>query len=273
MIQINSIYIGNCIDVFKEIDENVVDLTITSPPYDDMREYTNNVINFDYITIINELYRITKPGGVVVWVVGDSTVNGSETGTSFKHALQFKSSGFNIHDTMIYQKTGFNFPSSNRYHQLFEYMFVFSKGKPKTFNPICDEIKLWGGSWGKTRVRKKDGTLSDRNVGNEGCAGIRGNYGYKKRSNIWKITNSRGFGQKDKIAYEHPATFPEKLAEDHIISWSNPGDLVLDPMCGSGTVCKYACILRRNYIGIDISEKYCEIAKKQLGSVETKLNL
>ncbi len=263
-IDINKIYTGDSIEIMGEIEENSIDLTITSPPYDNLRDYTTKDIPFDYKPIISELYRITKVGGVVVWVVGDATINGSETGTSFVQALYFKEIGFNIHDTMIYYKTGFNFPSNNRYHQLFEYMFVFSKGKPKTFNPICDEIKLWGGSWGKTRVRNKDGTLREAVIGNEGMAGKRGNHGFKMRGNIWKITNSKGFGQKDKIAYKHPATFPEKLAEDHIRTWSNEGDIVLDPMCGSGTTCKMAKMTGRNYIGIDISKEYCEIARKRL---------
>jgi DNA modification methylase len=266
-METDKIYCGDCVNILNDfIDNQSIDLTVTSPPYDDLRKYhLDGELIFDHKPIIRELYRVTKKGGVVVWVVGDATIKGSETGTSFEQALFFKDIGFSIHDTMIYQKTGFSFPSSNRYHQLFEYMFVFAKGKPKTFNPICDERKLWGGSWGKTRVRDKDGGLIRRNIENEGMAGERGgDYGFKMRSNIWKIANGKGFGQRDEIAYDHPATFPEQLAKDHILSWSNEGDIILDPMCGSGTTCKIASILKRYYIGIDISDEYCKIAELRL---------
>jgi len=248
---INKIICGDCAKVMKYIPDNVIDLTVTSPPYNGLRYYEG--YHFDFYAIANELYRITKEGGVVVWVVGDATVNGSETGTSFKQALYFKDIGFNLHDTMIYEKAGFSTPSSNRYHQVFEYMFIFVKGKIKTFNPIKDRKNRWDGSWGNCSIRQKDGVLQkkDRIVLDE----------YGMRFNIWRYVSGSGFGQKDEIAYKHPATFPEQLAFDHIRSWSNEGDIVLDPMCGSGTTCKMAKKLRRKYIGIDISEKYCEIAR------------
>ena len=221
------------------------------------------------------MFRVTKPGGVVIWVVGDSVVNGSESGTSFRQALFFQEIGFNIHDTMIYEKTGVSYPSIGRYTPIFDYMFVFSKGKPKTFNPICDLPKLWEGSWGKLSTRNKDGSLKCRNLPNEGkgCSGRAedGRYGYKQRTNIWVIKNGRGFGTKDDIAYQHPATFPEQLPNDHIITWSNPGDLIFDPMCGSGTTLKMALLNSRKFIGVDISQRYCEIAVKRLAAVSPEL--
>lgn len=262
MLELNKIYCGDCVEVMKEIDDNVIDLVITSPPYDNLR--TCYDFTFDFEFIAEELYRISKPGGVVVWVVGDATIEGSETGTSFRQALHFMDVGFNLHDTMIYEKTGMPFPSRNRYHQMFEYMFVFSKSKPKVFNPIKDEEKKWlCGRWGRSTERQQDGTLLKTNYTNN-------NTQYKMRSNIWRIVNSGGFGQKDKIAYKHPATFPEQLARDNIISWSNENDLILDPMCGSGTTCKMAKLLNRNYIGIDISEEYCNIANERLSKVNAK---
>jgi len=200
-----------------------------------------------------------KKGGVVVWVVGDASINGSETGTSLRHALYFKDKcGFKLHDTMIYQKHNFSNPSSNRYHQIFEYMFIFAKGKPKTFNPIRDRKNKWAGEscWGRNTIRAKNGSLKEikKRIINS----------YGMRYNIWKYNVGCGFGQKDKIAYKHPATFPEQLAYDHIVSWSNKNDIILDPLCGSGTTLKMAKKLNRRWIGIEINSEYCEISKKRI---------
>lgn len=264
---VNQIYCGDCVEVLAYFPDDCIDLIITSPPYDSIRDYNGFVFNFPLIS--REMYRVLQSGGVVVWVVNDETLKGSESLSSFKQAIYFvEDCGFKLHDTMIWQKTGVNFPSKGRYTQIFEYMFIFSKGKPKTFNPICDVPKLWEGSWGKLKTRNRDGSLTDRNLENEGKARSgrddTGLYGYKQRFNIWNIVNGRNFSTRDSVAYEHPAIFPEKLAEDHIISWSNEGDVVLDPMCGSGTVCKMAKMLNRKYIGIDVSEEYCEIARKRV---------
>ncbi len=231
-----AVHCGDCVQfMMNNMEDEMVDATITSPPYDRLRTYEE--YEFDFEATARELFRVTKPGGVVVWVVGDAVVEGSETGTSFRQALFFQEIGFNIHDTMIYEKTGVSFPSLGRYTQLFEYMFVFSKGKPKKFHPIKDVPKRWpGGSWGRTSRRKQDGTLDTKTI-REGDGS-----GFKQRSNIWIIKNGHGFGTKDDIAYQHPATFPEQLANDHIITWSNPGDLIFDPMCGSGTTPKMALL-------------------------------
>ena len=249
-----TIYHGNCLDILPELEP--VDLTVTSPPYDNLRDYKGYV--FDFEGIAKELYRITKIGGVVVWVVGDETIDGSETGTSFKQALYFKEIGFNLHDTMIYEKTGCAMPSPNRYLANFEYMFVSSKGKPKTYNLIEDRKNRFPIRWGKGRkVRNKDGSWSYRE-----------NYTAKefgRRFNIWKYNNGgQGYGCTDSFAQKHPASFPEQLAHDHIISWSNKGDTVLDPMCGSGTTLKMARLLGRKAIGIEISEEYCELTVRRL---------
>ena len=242
---------GDCLDKLKTLDDGSIDLTVTSPPYDNLRTY--NGFTFDFENIAKELFRVTKQGGVVVWVVGDATINGSESGTSFRQALYFKDIGFNLHDTMIYQKHNFSNPSNNRYHQIFEYMFILSKGKIKTFNPISDRKNIEAGkigSWGKNTVRQSDGSFK------ENSKKINSEYGM--RYNIWRI--------KTEMNPLHPAQFSEQLAHDHIISWSNEGNIVLDCFMGSGTTGKMAKQLKRNFIGIEISEEYMNIAIERINN-------
>ena len=230
----------------KQIPDKSIDIVVTSPPYDNLREYKGYSFNFEGIA--QELWRVIKDGGVVVWVVGDATVNGSETGTSFRQALYFKEIGFNLHDTMIWRKNNFSNPSNNRYHQIFEYMFIFSKDNPKTFNAIKDRKNVIVGERKASPSRMANGVMvRDNKTKIVGCWGM--------RYNLWKIATTNN---------EHPAPFPGKLAQDHILSWSNKDDLVLDPMCGSGTTCVAAKMLDRRYIGIEISEEYCEIARKRI---------
>jgi DNA modification methylase len=250
----NEILQGDCAEVLKTLESESVDLTVTSPPYDNLRDYNGFV--FDFESIAKELYRVTKRGGVLVWVVGDSVVNGSETGTSFKQALFFKELGFNLHDTMIYEKNGTPFPDINRYYQCFEYMFILSKGKPKTTNLLKDRKNRWERSFGKVSNRQKDGTLK--------VIGLKTFEPFGVRFNIWRINCGFGRSTKDLFAHEHPAIFPDDLAQDHILTWSNEGDTVLDPMCGSGTVLKMAKRNKRNYIGIELSQKYIEIAERRI---------
>lgn len=251
----NQIIWGDCLDVLHGINENSIDLILTSPPYDDLRDYKG--YSFEFTPISHHLYRVLKEGGVMVWVVADRTVDGDKTLTSFKQALEFKERGFKCHDVMIYGKTQTKFARPNAYSNSFEYMFVFAKGKIKTFNPLMTPTKQ---SHTRTiRERKTDGSLGERKV-----------FTYndeKKLNNIWYYLNGRGNTTKDDCAFEHPALFPEKLAEDHILSWSNTGDVVLDPFCGSGTTCKMAKANNRDYIGIDISEEYCDLADKRIGSL------
>ena len=257
---INKIINGDNIEVMKQMPEGLVDLTVTSPPYDNIRDY--NGFTLEVEGVAEQLYRITKSGGVVVWVVGDSVVNGSETGTSFKQALTFMDKGFKLHDTMIYEKNTSSFPArrnGKRYTQIFEYMFVFSKGKIKTGNMICDKPNKWAGhtNWGSNTIRGKDNHLKE-------TTDIKPVPDYSPRNNIWRYVVGGGFATKDKMAHEHPAIFPEKLAEDHILSWSNEGDVVLDPFIGSGTTAKMAMLNNRDYIGIDISQEYCELTRKRV---------
>jgi len=240
----------------KNIDDCTIDLTITSPPYDNLRNY--NGYNFDFENIAKELYRITKDGGIVVWVVNDATIKGSETLTSFKQAIYFKEQcGFNI-ETMIWEKQTFTATGALkvRYAQVFEYMFVLTKGKIKTFNPIKDRPTKG--------IRKKHGTIRQTDGSTRKQSSLGKIYADKEaqRFNIWKINT-----EVSNLKRKHPAQFPEQLAHDHIISWSNEKDLIFDPMCGSGTTCYEAKLLNRNYIGIDISEEYCNIAKERINNI------
>lgn len=259
---LNKIYHGDCSVVLSEFPEGSVDLVVTSPPYDLLRDYGGH--QFRMIDIIEALQRVLRPGGVVIWIVGDSVVKGSETGSSFRQAIAFMSRDFLLHDTMIFEKNTSSFPArkkSNRYTQIFEYMFVFSLGRPpKTANLLCDKENKWAGwtNWGTQTKRKRSGELVE-------VPDLKPVPKSSPRNNIWRYTVSGGFGQKDRAAYKHPATFPQQLAEDHILTWSNEGDVVLDPMCGSGTTCVAAKKLKRSYVGIDIEKAYYELSKKRVG--------
>lgn len=263
-LPINEIICGDCLDVMSGFPDECIDLTVTSPPYDNLRKYQG--YTFDFEGIAHELYRITNPGGVVVWVVGDATINGSETGTSFRQALYFKDEvGFNLHDTMIYSAEKPPL-THNRYEQKFEYMFVLSKDKPKTFNPILIACKHAGSSTTTSTFRHTgEETQPAHKQGKVKTHKIKGN--------IWDYVVGYMKTTTDIMSHQHPAIFPEQLAQDHILSWSNPGDIVLDPMVGSGTTCKMAALSNRNYIGIDISEEYCEIARERIKTHTAQLRL
>lgn len=260
----NKIIEGNCVEVMQNFNENAIDLTLTSPPYDNLRSYKGYVFPFEEIA--EQLYRVTKPGGIVVWVVADATIKGSETGTSFKQALHFKEIGFNLHDTMIFQKTN-PIPQiyRKRYNGIFEYMFVFSKGKVKTHNPIKVDcihagLELNGTTYKNySKGKQKRGKMA-KPVKKK-----------KIKGNIWEYVV--GKKAEDQEAKNHPAPFPCALARDHIISWTNEGDIVLDPMNGSGTTCVSALKLGRDYIGIDISKEYCELARNRISEYERQPSL
>ena len=249
---------GDCLDVMKTISDNSVDLTVTSPPYDNLRTYNGNIDqwNFEkFKSIAKELYRVTKQGGVVVWVVADATINGSETGTSFRQALWFMDCGFNLHDTMIYKKTKFppiDPTTAYRYTGCFEYMFVFSKGKPKCCNYIKEKCKHAGKRAVSYQRSENDKLRYDRKEKNKNHIVN----DYKIKCNVWEYASCSVKG--------HPAPFPEQLANDHIVSWSNDGDTVLDCFMGSGTTGKMSVLNNRNFIGIELDEGYFNIAKKRI---------
>jgi DNA modification methylase len=260
-MEMNKIYNESNLETMKRMPDNFIDLTVTSPPYDNLRNY--NGYSFPFEEIARELYRVTKQGGVVVWVVGDATVNGSETGTSFKQALYFKEIGFNLHDTMIYHKLNPMPVKSNRYLPCFEYMFVFSKGKPNVFNAIREKT-LATGKERYTGTQQENGKFTD--------------YGKERnlerdRYNIWSVKVGSNQTTKDKIAFQHPAIFPEQLANDHIYTWSNEGNLVYDCFGGSGTTAKMAHLLKRNWILSEISSEYCQLAQKRIEPYLAKTSL
>lgn len=259
-MEINKIYNEDCLEGMKKLEERSIDLTVTSPPYDNLRKY--NGFSWDFEGIANELYRVTKDGGVVVWIVGDATVKGSETGTSFIQALYFKEIGFNLHDTMIYRKLNPMPLTHNRYDPEFEYMFVFSKGKPNTFHPIMIECSTAGSLYNYSK-RKSSSSKESGGAGRNRNE-IKVTNKYKRRGNIWGYTIGNHKSTNDSIAFQHPAIFPERLAEDHILSWSNSGDTVLDPFMGSGTTAKMALLNNRSFIGFELSKEYCDIANKRI---------
>lgn len=257
MLDFNNIYNIDCVQGMRLLHDCCIDLTVTSPPYDNLRKYNDFSWNFEETA--KELFRITKEGGVVVWVVGDATIKGSETGTSFRQALYFKECGFNLHDTMIYAKVNPIPQNHNRYEQCFEYMFVLSKGKPKTFNALREATKHSGSTrnWG-ARI-----FLDDKQ-----CRRHREESEYREikptkiKSNIfyYPVGCGRGTG--------HPAVFPKQLATDQILSWSNPGDIVFDPFAGSGTTAVASVETDRKYLGFEISKEYCNIANNRISKAE-----
>jgi DNA modification methylase len=256
---LNQIIEGNCIELMRQFDNDVVDLTVTSPPYDDLRNYKGYVFPFE--DIARELLRITKPGGVVVWVVADATIEATETGTSFKQALFFKEIGFNLHDTMIFRKKN-PIPQiyRKRYNNEFEYMFVFSKGVVKTHNPILVDCMHAGLELNGTTYKNYS---KNEQVREKMAKPVKEK---KIKGNIWEYVV--GKKQEDQEAKGHPAPFPCELVRDHIKSWTNQGDVVFDPMCGSGTTPRVACEMGRNYIGLDISPDYCTLARERVRLIE-----
>jgi len=243
------------LDVMSDIPDKSIDMVLTSPPYDNLRTY--NGFSFDFENTAIELYRVVKDGGVVVWVVGDATIRGSETGTSFKQALYFKEVGFNLHDTMIYLKNSCAFPTNCRYNQIFEYMFILSKGKPRVFNPLLRDNN-YGSFTRKMTHRNTDGSMQ---LNETVTLQKQSNYG-----NVWLYETGYMKSTRDKSAYEHPAIFPEQLAIDQIKSWSNEGDTVLDPFAGSGTTGVACKNLNRNYILIEKDPKYYDIILNRLNT-------
>lgn len=254
---INQFVCGDNSEVMKDIPDNSIDLVVTSPPYDKLRQYEGFVFDFEKIAL--ELIRTLRKGGVIVWVVADATVKGSETGTSFKQALFFKDNGLRLHDTMIWYKPNPIPLTHNRYEQSFEYMFIFSKGKPKTFNPLMTQSKGHGAKKDWSGVKNPEKTYS-RRVRQE----ITTVKKYKYKHNVFSYNIGGG-------KYYHPAIFPEQLAKDHIKTWSKENEIVLDPFMGSGTTAKAAISLERQWIGIEVSEEYIEIAKKRIESVQLSL--
>ena len=258
-------YNMDCMEYMKTLPDDYIDLTVTSPPYDNLRTYNGNIEQWSFEkfqSIAKDLFRITKSGGAVVWIVSDQTVNGSETGTSFRHALYFMECGFALHDTMIWQKIS-PFQHANRYIQQFEYMFVFSKGKPKTANLICDRPNIYAGADIHGTERQQDGkTKSLSETQKSKCV-----KDFGARFNIWDIppvkNNETG----------HPAVFPYKLCQDHILTWSNQGDVILDPFLGSGTTRIVAYDTNRDFVGCEIDKDYFDAQEKRFAAHAAQTSL
>ena len=251
---------GDCLELMKNIPDGSVDLTVTSPPYDNLRTYNGNIDqwNFEkFKDIAKELYRVTADGGVVVWIVADATIKGSETGTSFRQALHFMDCGFNLHDTMIWNKGNCSsIGGLNRYENVFEYMFVFSKGKPKSANIIKDKPNKRFGEKQSGSIRQANGEVRKTSGYGKRCIAEFG-----RRHNVWDVVPCKSPAER-----LHPAPFPEQLAKDHIISWSNEGDTVLDCFMGSGTTGKMAVLNNRKFIGIELDEGYFKIAEERINN-------
>lgn len=257
-LPLDQIVCGDNCDVLGTFPRDCIDLVVTSPPYDNLRTYGGH--DWDFYGVAWQLKRVLKPGGVIVWVVNDATEDGDETGCNMRQALHFKQIGLRLHDTMIYQRVA-KFPETTRYYPTFEFMYVFSKGAPSTVNLIADKKNNCAGqSLAASTQRTADGVREESWAMRTGASvkefGVRGN--------VWKFANGFNHSSKDKIAFDHPAIFPEALARDHILSWSSEGDIVLDPFSGSGTTAKMAKHNGRRYIGIEVNPEYCEIAEKRL---------
>jgi len=252
---LNGLYVADCVEFMDAMPNECVDLVITSPPYDNLRDYKG--YKFEFSAVALGLFKVLKQGGVVVWVVGDR-INGGKSLTSFRQGLYFQELGFNIHDVMIYQKKNTPFMRANAYTNCYEFMFVLAKGSPKTFNPIKEKT-VRNGFEMVVHNKKSDGINKKvlKELKKE-----------KTKTNIWQYAVGLGGTTSDKIAFKHPALFPEKLAHDHILSWSDKGDLIFDPMCGAGTTCKMAALTDRVYLGVDISPEYIEIAKTRLRGIK-----
>ena len=258
MLELDKIHCGDNCDLLGQLPRECVDLVVTSPPYDDLRTYGGH--SWDFFGVAWHLKRVLKPGGVIVWVVGDATKDGSETGTSMEQALHFKRLGLNLHDTMIYMKDAPQFPDANRYGQVWEFAFVLSAGMPKTKNLICDRKNV---SFGRTVTgtnRQADGTTKKASCFGQDIKE------FGQRFNVWQYASTKGNAET-----EHPAPFPQKLAGDHIVTWSNHGDVVLDPFSGSGTTAKAAKELGRRFLGLEINPEYCAIAERRIAQETLQL--
>ena len=245
--------------------ENKVDLILTSPPYDDLRNYGGH--KFDFDSVADALIPCLKEGGVLVWIVADAIRDGGETGTSFRHALGFLDRGLKLHQSLIYQKHCPLHLSTNRCLKNKENMFVFSNGKPKTANILKDRVNLTVGM-GKEKSRgmargKPNDPDAIKDVEEKGYKV----HQFSKRHCIWKYRVGYRLScsnEESKFVFNHPAIFPLKLAEDHIKTWTNEGDLVLDPMAGSGTTLRAAISLNRKAVGIEIHKPYCKLIEKRM---------
>jgi site-specific DNA-methyltransferase (adenine-specific) len=262
---LNKVHCGDNCDLLGQLPRDCIDLVVTSPPYDALRTYGG--CSWDFYGVAWQLKRVLKPGGIIVWVVADQTKDGSESGTSMEQALHIKKLGLNLHDTMIYAKENAIPRNHKRYEQIFEYMFVFSKGSPKTVNLLQEKCVGFGSLNTGTMRQQGDDNLRPKHGARKP---IREN---KTRGNIWFFATGYGHSTQYQEAYRHPAILPEALAKDCVISWSNRGDIVLDPFMGSGTTAVVAAQLGRQWIGFEINSEYVTLARERIARGTAQLCL
>ena len=256
-IETDKIICGDSQEVLKTFPDGCIDLTITSPPYSDLRHYGNTLTKDNwnhnkFMGIADELYRVTQEGGVVVWIVNDKTEKGSKSLVSFRQAIYFQEIGFNVNDVMIWEKTNpCPVVRQPRYQDVFEYMFILSKGVPKTFNPIMVPCKCANQEYHSTT----------KNMGGENGRTYKEFVINKEKvsGNVWEVAIAQN-------KTKHPAVYPQQLVEKHILSWSDEGDLILDPFVGSGTTAIVAKRMNRKYIGIEINPEYVDICQERLNN-------
>jgi site-specific DNA-methyltransferase (adenine-specific) len=253
---INQILCTDCVAGMQQLPDCCIPLTVTSPPYDDLRTYGGHT--FDFEAVAGELWRITMNGGIVVWVVGEQVKKGTETGTAARQKLHFMDLGFRC-STMIMVTSRVRFPQRGRYPSVFDYAFVLTKGRPRHFHAICDKKNKYVGEKFRWKLRERDGRIVKREHCHDKYVGVFGS-----RMNVWFYHVGYMKTTTDKDAYGHPALMPEKMAEDFIISFSRPGDLILDPFSGAGTTSKMAMLNGRRYLGMEICENYASDSRKRL---------
>jgi DNA modification methylase len=262
--RLNQILQADCLKELAFFDDNSIDLTVFSPPYDGIRDYKNNWV-FNFVELGKHLFRVTKDGGVAVVVIGDGTKNFAKSLTSFRLAVNWVDDiGWKLFESVIYKRDGNPGAWWNqRFRVDHEYILMFFKGnRPKTFHkehlmiPSKHAGKIYSGTDRLTNGGFKK--IEPKAVNPMKCRGT-----------VWEYSTSNTEGNRLKL--QHPATFPDKLASDLILCFSEPHDVVLDPMCGSGTTCVQAKLNNRQFIGIEISEEYCDIARKRL-QIEAQAN-
>lgn len=258
----NRIILTECVKGMKSVPDDIIPLTVTSPPYEGLRTY-DGLADWNFMDVAKELYRITMPGGVVVWVVQEQIVNGSESGESSRQRLAFANIGFRLHHTMVLGKLGGHQHSKGRYGGALEYAFILSKGKPRYFCPFRDKKNKEAGREKIFSNRRIDGTFPAKKKARV--------HPYGFRSPIWFYATGKHHTANEDYAFDHPALMPQQMAEDFILSWSKVGDLVFNPFAGAGTVLKMALLNHRRYLGFEINPKYVEIARRRLKEAEAAL--
>ncbi len=258
----NKIILSDCRDGMAALSNECIPFTLTSPPYDGLRTY-DGLADWNFMDVAKELYRITMQGGVVVWVVQEQIIDGSESGETSRQRLAFANIGFRLHHTMVMGKLGGIQFSSNRYGRPLEYAFILSKGPPRYFNPLRDRPNKEAGRVKVFLNRNRDGSFAPVKRTQVHPYGLRGS--------IWFYPTGKNNSAKEDYAFEHPALMPEQMAEDDILSWTKVGDLVFNPFAGAGTALKMALLNHRSYLGFEINPKYVEIARRRLREAEAKL--